>query len=390
MLHRGLALATALCPLLAQAPATRTAWVLATDLKGDLVQDLAPKDWRITVGAKEATLKKVETPAETGNLFQTWALVFEPIRDPAFRMAAFQAAAQFLVNLPDGDRVLIVARTKEGLTPLTPGLSVDRLAWAKGLEALPERLCAEFDGTSGARAASLDALTVPAAQPPAQEAFVAALRAFLAALPKAVPAGPYGKSDPKGIRPIDRLGMDSPSLVRGRLSVVTAEMKSLGSLVEALGKLPAPAHCIVFSRNDADDFTHPTIRTAMSRDSRSFARSRGDEGGPQEAAELAFREMTLNQAALRLAALKAGVTLYSVAGGGGAFLGNLGTTAQATGGFALPFDSQMPTRLGQQLQVYGTRYRITWEEDSTAVASPQPLAISVGRAGVTLAAPKER
>ena len=397
MLRPGLALALLVLPGLAQAPASRSAWVLAADDKGQPVADLAATDWKVTVGGKAVELKQVETPAQTGQMLQTWALVFEPIRDPAYRMGAFQAAAQFLVNLPDGDRVLIAARTKEGLVPLTPGLSVDRLAWAKALEALPEKLCADFEGTPGARAAALEALAVPAAAAPQQEAFVAALRTFLGGLPKAVQGSAYGKPEAKGVRPIDRLGLDAPTTVRARLSVVTAEMKSLTALLEALGKLPAPAHCLVFSRNDADDFTHPSVRTAMGGSaaavggsSGAFARTKGDDGGPKEAAELAFREMTLAQEHVRQAALRNGVTLYSVAGSGGPFLGNLGATAEATGGLALGFDSGMPARLGQALQAFGSRYRLTWVEGADAAASPQPVVISTRRSGVKVSAPRER
>jgi len=387
MLRHGFALALILSSAQAQTRPTRTAWVLARDQKGRPVQDLAKKEWKITAGGKTVELLRAETPEETGTLCHSWALVFEPIREPAYRITAFQAAAQFLVNLPEGDRILIAARTKTGLTQLTPGLTTDRLAWAKALEELPEKLCSVFEGTAGARDAALDDLKVPMATPPQQEAFVASLKAFLAGLPKTVPASPYGKPEPKGVRPIERLQFGSQTAVRAGLKVVSAEMDSLAHLLETLGKLPAPSHCIVFSRNDADDYTHPSVRASMKG---GFQRSQGDEGGPQESAELAFREMTLSQATVRQAAVRAGITLHSIAGSGGQFFGNLGPTAEATGGIALSFDGALPVRLGQSLQTYGSRYRLTWEEGGEASASPQALSISTSREGISLVVPRER
>ena len=124
-LAHGLPLVFLALPLLAQGGVTRSAWALATEAKGAVVTDLGVKEWRVTVGGREVALKQVEAPDQTGTLAQNWAVVFEPIRDPAYRIGAFQAAAQFLVNLPDGDRVLIVARTRAGLTALTPGLTTD-------------------------------------------------------------------------------------------------------------------------------------------------------------------------------------------------------------------------------------------------------------------------
>lgn len=385
-----LALSLGLLPALAQTPGARSAWVLATDGKGALVQDLTAKDWTVKVAGKEVPLTQLETPAQTSARVQTWALVFEPIRDPAYRTSAFQAAAQFLVNVAPGDRVVIAARRKAGLELLTPGVTPDRLAWVRALEQLPGTLSAEFDGTSGARGAGLEDLKAPGAGPdPAaqQEAFVGALRTFLGGLAKAVAASPYAQPDPRGVRPIDRLGLNTQSTVRGRLKGVDAEMASLGAFLGALGRLPGPAHCVVFSRNDADDFSHPAVKIAMHG---KFTRSLGDEGGPAEAAEVAYREITLLQDRMREVVRRTGVTLHAVAGSGGAYLGHLGPVAEATGGLALGFEAQMPGRLGASLQAFAYRYRLTWEEGAEAPASAQPLSITTARDGVKLMAPRER
>lgn len=376
----------AFLPALAQAP-QRSAWVFAADDKGAPLTQLPTTGWKVAVGGKEAKVTKVESPDQFGTQAQSWALVFEPIRDPAFRLGAFQAAAQFLVNLPEGDRVAVVARTKAGLAPITAGLTTDRLAWVKALEALPGTLCAGFEGTPGARGAGLEQLAVREGTPSPAEPFVAALRAFLASVSKAIADSPYGKPEARGVRTLDRLEMDRPTLVRGRLNIVSLEVGSLEALIQRLGESGGAAHCIVYSHNDADDFASPAVRKALGQ---SFQRQKGDEGGPQESAELAFRETNLAQARLGRTAIASGVTLHSVGGGGAAFLGFFGVPAQATGGLAMPFDGGLTRQLGDRLLAFSNRYRVAWEEGSDASATPQSLAITAPVAGAKLTVKTER
>ncbi len=370
-------------------PTLRSAWVTALNEKGAIPQDLKAEEWKIQVAGRDMPLKQVEAPAVTGGFAQNWALVFQPILDPAYRLTAFQAAAQFLLNLPEGDRVLIAARTREGLMPLTPGLTLDRAAWIRAMEKLPAVLSNDFDGTPGVMAPSLTELKdSEAAVPPlSKEALFTQLKAYFGGLPKAVQESPYNQVEPKGTKPIERLGFGSPSGVRARLSLVSAEMRSLERLLTSLGMLQGPNHCVVFSRNDADSFNHPTVRNAMNK---TFTRSRGDEGGPAESAELANRETKISQEALRKVCLATGVTLHSVAGSGIAYKGNLGAVAEATGGFAFTFDPQLPLRFGQGLQAFGSRYRLTWEEPAGGAKGLQDLGIKCTRSGVTLMFPTQR
>jgi hypothetical protein len=226
-----------------------------------------------------------------------------------------------------------------------------------------------------------------AVAPLAKEALFAQLKAFIAGLGKALKESPYSQVEPKGVKPIERLGFDSPSGVRARLNLIGSEMKSLERLLNSLGSLQGPNHCVVFSRNDADSFNHPSVRAAMNK---NFARTKGDEGGPAEAAELANREMKIAQESLRKVCFGSGVTLHSVAGNAIAFKGNLGNVAEASGGFAFIFDAQLPIRFGQGLQLFGSRYRLTWEEASASGNGLQELSIKTTRSGVTLMSPTQR
>jgi hypothetical protein len=366
------------------------AWVLAMDAKGSIPSDIKAEEWKVEVGGLAVPLKRVDSPELTGTLSQNWALVFEPILDPHFRSNAFQSTAQFLLNLPEGDRVLFVARTKEGLVPLTPGLSPDPAEWRKALEQLPSVLGMTFEGTPGAMSPSLVNLANPAPQAvPAshREAFGTFVKTYLEALPKTCETGPYGKPEPRGMKAIERLGFDSPSEVRGKLKVVGAEMKALEHLFASLGKLKDPTHCVVFSRSEADDFTHPSTRAAMTG---KFTRTTGDQGGPAETAELANREIKLAQADLRKSALLSGITLYSVAGSGLTFRGNLAAEAEATGGFAFYFDAQLPARFGSSILAFGSRYRLLWDEPAGTSGSIKELSIRTTRKGLKLITPTQR
>ncbi|HJW32783.1 MAG TPA: hypothetical protein VJ505_05380 [Holophagaceae bacterium] len=362
---------------------------MALDEKGSIPQDLKLEEWKVQVAGREVVVKNVQSPRVTGAMAQNWVLVFEPILDPSYRISAFQAAAQFLVNLPEGDQVLIVGRTKEGLMPFTPGLTLDRSTWVKALGKLPSLLSNEFNGSPGVLSPSLSEVKPgePLAMPLNREALFAEFKGFISALPKAIAESPYNQVDPKGVKPLDRLGFDSPNTVRATLSIISAEMKSLELLISALGKLQGPSHCVVFSRNDADTFTHPSVRAAMGQ---KFTRTRGDDGGPKESAELANRDMKTNQESLRKICLNSGITLHSVAGNGVAYKGNLGSVAEATGGFAFVFDGQMQVRVGQGLQAFASRYRLTWEETMPAAVGFQDLSIKSSKPGLTLMFPSQR
>ncbi len=387
-----LALSSCVFGLQAQdsAPSLRSAWVMAVSEQGAIPQDLKAEEWKVQVAGRDMAVKQVEGPAVTGAFAQNWALVFEPIMDPTYRFSALLAAAQFLVNLPEGDRVIIVARTREGLVPMTPGLTLDRGAWVKALEKLPSALSNDFDGKPGAMDPSLAELkdSEGAVTPLAKDVLFAQLKSFIGGLAKALKDSPYNQVEPRGVKPTERLGFDSPSGARARLTLVTAEMRSLERLLSALGALQGPNHCVVFSRNDADAFNHPTVRNAMNKT--DFKRSRGDEGGPNEAAELANQGIKIAQESLRKVCFASGVTLHSVAGSGVAFKGNLGNVAEASGGYAFVFDAQLPVRFGQGLQLFGSRYRLTWEEPAAIGTGLQDLSVKTSRAGVTLMAPTQR
>ena len=192
------------------------------DSKGGMPSDIKAEEWKVEVGGQSVLLKQVDSPELTGTLVQNWALVFEPILGPHFRAKAFQSTAQFLLNLPKGDRVLLVARTKEGLVPLTHGLTPDSAEWQKALERLPSVLSMTFEGTPGTMSPSLANLAEPAPQatPSSREAFAAFVKTYLEGLTKTSEAGPYGKPEPRGMKIIERLGLDSPTEARGKLKVV--------------------------------------------------------------------------------------------------------------------------------------------------------------------------
>lgn len=385
-----LAVLTAILRAQEPSPTRHQAWVLALDSKGSIPSDIKAEEWKVEVGGQSVLLKRVDSPELTGTLVQNWALVFEPILGPPFRAKAFQSTAQFLLNLPEGDRVLLVARTKEGLVPLTPGLSPDPAEWRKALEQLPSVLGMTFEGTPGSLSPSLSDIAEPtpqAIQSSQREAFAAFVKTYIDALPKTSEAGPYGKPEPRGMKIIERLGFDSPTEARGKLKVVVAEMKAMERLFTSLGKLKDPSHCVVFSRSEADDFSHPSVSAAVGG---QFARTTGDQGGPAEAAEIAVRDIKLAQAALRKSALASGITLYSVAGTSVAIRGNLAAQAEATGGFAFYFDSQLPARFASSILAFGSRYRLIWDEPATASPSLKDLTIRTTRKGLKVFSPIQR
>jgi len=355
------------------------AWVLALDSRGALVGDLRAEDFKVQVDGKVRRVVQVKTPAQTADAPQSWVLVFEPIRDTNLRATAFLAAADFLTKVPGGDRVLMVARGKDALESLMPGFSVQRALWAEALAKVPDLLPESLTGSSreqlqgrGFQMGFTDASDGDASQD--------ALNAMLARFRTAAPGWAKGTTDQRGITVLDRLNFNSQSFISGLLATIGHESKALESILDAIAAVPGQKHVVVFSRCEADDMTHPTVKRAMGQ---TFKRERGDAGGPAETAALATQDMVLLQASLRAKAAATGVTLYSVAGAGQNVVGHVGAVAPATGGFAFPLKSGLEAQFGQSIQAFGSRYLVQWSEDAPAV-KPLPLEISTIRKGVSL------
>jgi hypothetical protein len=378
--------------LLAAPPAQprNQAWVLALDGRGGVVQDLKAEEFLVKVAGKPQPVTQVKTPAQTADAPQSWVLVFEPIRDTAMRAIAFQAAADFLTKVPDGDRVFIVARGKDSLESLMPGFSLRRQLWADALAKVPDMLPEGLVGRpketlqgAGFQAGYTDASDGA----PGQEA----LNALLTRFRGAATGWAKGTTDRRGVNVLDRLNFDSPSFVTGMLAIVAFESKALESILDQVAAVPGQKHLIVFSRCEADDFSHPIVKQAMTRpdyrpgdtNGQGFRRQKGDAGGPAESAALATRDMTLLQASLKAKAAVSGVTLFSVAGTGQNALGHIGAIAGATGGFGFPLASGLELQFGHGIQTFGSRYCVQWSEDK-APAGPSPLEISTTRKGVKL------
>lgn len=380
MLHRwfiGLALGVVLA---AGQPAPRTqAWVLALDERGGLVGDLKAEEFKVRVDGKVRPVLSVKTPAQTAEASQSWVLVFEPVRDMGVRAAVFLAAADFLTKVPQGDRVLIVARGKDSLESLMPGLSVRRAQWAEALARVPDLLPESFVGSPketlqgmGFQAAFTDQADGDAGQD--------ALNSLLARFRTSPSGWARGTQDQRGITILDRLNFNNPSFVTGLIATVGRESKALESVLDLVSVVPGQKHVVVFSRCEADDMAHPAVKQAMTQ---QFRREKGDAGGPAETASLVNRDITLMQASLKAKAGVTGVTLYSVAGAGQNVTGHVGAIAPATGGYAFPLTSGLEARFGQAIQVFGSRYLVQWPEDGVP-AKPVPLEVETTRKGVKL------
>jgi len=350
------------------------AWVLALDGRGNLVGDLRPDEFQVKVDGKARFPIQVKTPAQTADAAQSWVLVFEPIRDTNMRATAFLAAADFLTKVPDGDRVFIVARGNDSLESLMPGFSLRRGFWAEALAKVPELLPESLVGMSketlqgaGFQASFADASDGA----PGQEALMALLTRYRSS----ASGWAKGSVDQRGISVLDRLNLNNPGFVTGMLATISRESKVLNGLLDQLAAVPGQKHLVVFSRCEADDFSHPNVKRAMNQ---TFIREKGDMGGPAEAASLATRDMTILQAELKARAISAGVTMYSVAGAGQNVMGHVGAIAPATGGFAFPLTGGVEAQFGQGIQVFGSRYLVQWREEATP-ASPMVLDITTTR-----------
>lgn len=386
MLHRwfiGLTLGVALA---AGQPAPRTqAWVLALDDRGGLVGDLKADEFKVRVDGKVRPVMLLKNPSQTADASQSWVLVFEPIRDRDMRAAVFLAAADFLTKVPQGDRVLIVARGKDSLESLMPGFSARRAQWAEALAKVPDLLPESFVGSpketlqgQGFQATFTDQADGDAGQD--------ALNALLARFRTSPSGWAKGTQDQRGINVLDRLNFNNPSFVTGLVATVRREAKALESVLDLVSVVPGQKHVVVFSRCEADDMAHPAVKRAMTQ---QFKREKGDAGGPAETASLVAGDITLMQASLKAKAAVMGVTLYSVAGAGQNVMGFVGAVASATGGYAFPLTSGLEARFGQAIQVFGSRYFVQWSEDA-APAKPADLEIETARKGVKLFAQRLR
>ncbi len=361
------------------APVRTQAWVLALDSRGGMVGDLNPEELQVRVDGKARPTVQVKTPAQTAEAFQSWVLVFEPIRDTNTRARAFLAAADFLTKVPEGDRVLIVARGQDSLETLMPGFSARRGLWAQALAKVPDMLPESLVGSpketlqgEGFQASFTDATDGPRGQE--------ALTALLVRFRSGAPGWAKGTIDQRGINVLERLNFNSPGLIFGMLATITKESHALGSLFDAMALVQGQKHVVVFSRCEADDMSHPSVKRAMSQ---QFKREKDDAGGPAETATRATGDMTLLQADLKAKAVAAGVTLFSVAGPGQNIVGHIGTIASATGGFAFPLADGVETTFGQSIQVFGSRYLVQWAEDGI-LSKTASLDVSTTRKGVKL------
>jgi hypothetical protein len=357
------------------------AWVLALDDRGGLVGDLKADEIRVKVDGKARPVVQVKTPAQTADASQSWVLVFEPIRDTNLRALSFVAAADFLTKVPEGDRVLIVARGKDSLESLMPGLSLKRGLWAEALAKVPGMLP---EGLVGSPKETLQGAGLQAAYADASDGAPGqdALTALLGRYKTGAPGWAGGTQDQRGVNVLDRLNFSSPTFISGLIATITRESKALGSIFDLVAPMQGQKHVVVFSRCESDDMTHPGVKRAMTQ---KFQRDRGDMGGPAETATRATGDMTLLQAELKNKAVAAGVTLYSVAGAGQNVVGHVGAIAHATGGFAFPMTNGLADQFGQGIQVFGSRYLVQWTEDP-APGNQGTLDITTSRKGVKVVA----
>lgn len=357
------------------------AWVLALDATGGVVTDLKPAEFQVKVQGKACPVVGVKSPAETATAAQSWILVFEPIRDLAHRALAFAAAADVLVKVPQGDRVLIVARGKDSLESLMPGLSVNRTAWAEALAKVPAMLPESLTGMPK-EAVQGAGFQIGFKDAPDDARGQDALLALQSRFTVNAPAWAGGTNEQRGISVLARLNFNDPMFVRQQVAAIKREMATLESLFGQLGSVDGQKHVLVFSRDEADDMSHPGVKRAMSQ---SFRRERGDAGGPAESATYATGEMALLQEEVKAKAVAAGLTLYSVAGAGQNVLGLVGAIAPGTGGFSFPLAPGVEGRLGQSLQAFGSRYLVQWQPDA-AGNQPVGLEISTSRKGLKILA----
>jgi hypothetical protein len=260
-----------------------------------------------------------------------------------------------------------------------PGFSVRRSVWAAALARVPDMLPESFVGSPKESLQGLGFDPAFADQPEGPEG-QEALMALAAKFKTGAPGWAKGTNDLRGVNVLDRLNFNNPSYITGLLATLARESKALESVLDHLAPLPGQKHLVVFSRCEADDMSHPSVKRAMHQ---RFQRERGDAGGPAESATLSTRDMMLLQASLRTKATEAGVTLFSVAGAGQNVFGHVGAATSATGGFAFPLNVGVETTFGQNIQMFGSRYFVAWQEDAPP-QKPASLEITTTRKDVKL------
>jgi hypothetical protein len=358
-------------------------WVLAVDAKGAVVTDLRAEEFQVKENGNARPVQSMDGPLTTSQLSQSWLLLFEPIRDDRYRQTAILAAAEFVSLLPEGDRVLFLVRTKDHHQALTPGFSADRGLWAKALSEVDSNLAEALNSPpdpnkalSGFNASLSDKATLSGGK--ALEIALVKCREV---------AARTESSDPRGLSALQSLDLRNPSIVTTSSRIAVEEMKAMGGILGILAKTAPQAQAIIFSRNEMDDFASPEIAKATHT---TFARHSGDLGGPQESAELGYRDITLARGALVPAVAQQGWTIHSVAGYNVQFKGNLGTLASSTGGMAITFGSNTVQAVAQGLQSFGSRYRLSWIPAMGTSEKGRVVEIKCSRPGIKLFAPTLR
>jgi hypothetical protein len=385
------------------------AMVLVFDGQGNIVQDLKATEFVVKENGKPVQVDRLELPAATSEKAGQWIIVLEPIRDPTYRLGAFQATAELLATMAAGDKAILVVRDKTGLVCLTPGFTSNRAAWAQALNRMPGLLAENL--STGLEPGKEITGFVPGYQDVASgPEGAAALDKVLAELRQGAPRFLSGTRDVRGSSAIQRLNFTDASTVASRVKVVVGEMNGLVVLLQTLAKVPGAQQAVVFSRFEADDLASPEVVSLSTKSSEAvagvksyastmggggsstfgnFRRTSGDNGGPAEFASLAVRDTTLAREKMKVLIARTGITLHSVAGSGPTSLGNLGNLALGTGGYAFPFNSTLVGRLAPTLQAFNARYEIGWAGEPVT-AEGSKLEISVTRPGLKLFAPKLR
>jgi len=381
--------------------------VLAFDAKGALVQDLKAEEFKVVDSGEAVKVQKLQGPAVTSQEPGQWVFLFEPVRDPNHRLAAVRAAAEFLDTFAAGDKALIIVRSKEAFTCLTPGLTAQRTRWAAARNQLPD-LHLENLTNALEPSKALAGFTPGFQDGPLPAGDATALAPVLNDLRQGAPRFLTGTRDVRGSTAMQRLNFDNAPTVASRVRVVLGEMASLGEVFKALEPLAGPKQVVIFSRFDADDTTSPEILTASTKYSgapgakrmvaggggsstfNQFTRSVDDQGGPAEYASLLVRDTTLARERLQTLIAHTGITLHSVAGNGPAWMGNLGRVALNTGGYAFPLTPATPAQLPAVLQFFNARYELTWLGPVPAPGVPLKLEISTTRKGIKIMAPTLR
>jgi hypothetical protein len=246
------------------------AMVLVFDGQGKIVQDLKAAEFVVLENGKPVKVDRIELPAATSEKAGQWIIVLEPIRDPAYRLSAYQATAELLATLAAGDKAILVVRDKTGLVCLTPGFTSNRAAWAQALNRMPG-LLAETLSTPLEPGKEFTGF-VPGYQDVASgPEDAAALDKVLAELRQGASRYVNGTRDVRGSSAIQRLNFTDASTVASRVKVVVGEMNGLVALLQTLAKVPGAQQAVVFSRFEADDLASPEVVSLSTKGSEAVS-----------------------------------------------------------------------------------------------------------------------